>query len=285
MPAPVRLRHMQSLVVGLLAAAIPTATVVWGDQRHHRDASAAIRIEVRHVSGPAQLGRFGRGQVYAAPSSATLTVPAPVVGVRYWAGINGVDVYVDAIIGDTATTVRDRLLTVIAALASDILVTPTASGPASILLTPTVPGALYGLVLQSPLTGTVGTTSPYRLRSAATRTSLELQAYIRRGTSATMPSLHDGATAVLIEAATALSRDAALSQLQDAGFGLESVGAPVNLTAIAGGDVESRAALDVSILAPIHDFEPVDVIERVEGSSVLFSDPPNTIALASIVAP
>lgn len=285
-PSPVRLRALQAAIVELVESFAPSgASVLWGWQQQHRDASAAVRVEIRTLSGPTALGSGGRGVIYLGPASATITVTAATPGVRTGVEINGLDAFEDAVLGDTTTTLRNRLRTRLDALVAndDLDVVLANSGAAGIVITPEVAGGLYSLRLVGELSAALGSEAPYKLKQIDHAVSLEIQAYVRR-TSTQPLSPRNGAEDVCARIGMGLERDDTGERLARDGFGLLSRSAPVNLDALSGAEIESRAALDLTMLAPGVVWEPVQTVGSVVGS-IAFSPPPNVLTLATILAP
>lgn len=285
-PSPVRLRALQAALVELVDSFVPaSSSVLWGWQQHHRDTSSNVRVEIRTLTGPTPIGSGGRGTIYMGPASATITVSAATAGVRSGVEVNGLDVFEDAILGDTTTTIRDRLRARFDALIADgdLDMTAANSGAAGIVLTPAVLGGLYSLRLVGDMTAALGSEAPYKLKAVDHAITVELQAYVRR-TSGQPLSPRNGAEDVVARIGAGLERDATADRLARDGFGLVGRTPPVNLDALSGGEIESRAAFDLTLLAPGVVWEPVQTVGSVLGS-IAFSPPPNVLTLAEILAP
>jgi len=243
-----------------LALAGLGATVLWTHGQVPRSELAGDVLSLSVTAGPAPWlrGHAHGGRVMARVDSLRLTVTAATEGQRTIARLNEFDYRVDVGADDTVETVRDQLLEQIQdGEAGNI--TATAQSTDAIDLTADWAGAIWQLAITAELAASdVVEADAYVEVSSSTETSMvTLQAYSRGREP------RDGAVSLLDRARSKLRRRDVQAILERYGLGLWRVGTPVDLSAIAGGDWETRSAVDLTVAAQSVLVEPVDVIEHV----------------------
>lgn len=262
-------------IVSLIKEAIPGVDVSWTGQGTQRDAANLVTIQQLTGPSPGDGVQVSHRRTDELPDDATLTISAATEGAIYWTMINGREVYTAGVLGDTVTTIRDRLLGLLNAEAGVPLVTATSSGADSILLTPTDPGGLWIMRVAGSITVAVGTLDTYAVTDIYRRMTWTIQAYTRD------TSPRNSAHELLHRILTALEDPDSLQLVLSSGVSIESKSAVADLTALAGSTWESRASMDLSLrmrgiaIRPISSIDTVSVTlqgREVEGGPIIATD-------------
>lgn len=222
-------------------------------------------LSLRLASGPVPVHRaHSHGFTLTPASSIIVTVTGATVGTRNVVRLNDFAYYRDTVAGDTVATVRNVLLAAIQEGESGA-VTATASGAAGILLAGDFLGGLRSLELVGQLTssGAVISGDSVIVSERTMSHLVTLQAFSRGREPRT------GAVALLDLALDELRAPDVSEELSRYGLGVWDYGAPVDLSAIAGGNWESRASADLTISArsvavrSVHEIDSVGITVSV----------------------
>lgn len=250
--------------------------VAWSMGKQPRDDGESL-LTLRLVSGPVTTGNPGGAKEPLCPAdSIVVRVPAPIVGRRLVAELNGFDYRHDVGAGETAEDVRDSLLAAISP-GEEGAVTATADGTDGIALAADFLGGLRevrlhgGLTFETPVfsgDAVEVTTSQDRMLIAITAFS--------RGREP-----RNGAWSIMQGVRARLRSTDGIQELRRHGISLRSRSAPTDISAVAGADWESRVSMDLEIVAQSVSIDPVELIESVRLSMTAAASTFEILAAAS----
>ena len=237
----VRLDRLQQ---GLFEALGDVATnVLWTQTQVPQSEVSGDLLTLNLTSGPSLGLRQGaRGVVLLPADSVVVRVDAATVTTRNVVVLNDFPYYRDTVAGDTVTAIRDALLALINV--GELAVTASTDGSDGIALTADT------FFSDNAVLETVGTSTCL----------VTVQCYSKGREP------RNGAWALADAALDKLQQTQILEELTRFGLGLWDKGGIVNLSGIAGGGWESRAAFDLLVAARSVNVRPVDQIETVTGS-------------------
>jgi hypothetical protein len=230
------------------------------------------------VGGPSPFIRSGkRGSLLNAADSILLTVDSVGLG-RYLIHLNDFSYFTDGVLGDTLTTIRDRLVILIN---EDDLETATASpsGGDSLTLAADELGGLRSLTLSGPLSAAppVLDGRSVLITEGAQNMLVNVQAYSKGREP------RSGAWAIIQRALATVQSEDYVSTMRHFGVGVWTKGVVSDLSAIAGAHWETRVSFDLSIAAKAVWVRPVDRVESV--NATLNTANPATQTVFSVTAP
>jgi hypothetical protein len=200
--------------------------------------------------------------------SITITVDSVTTG-RYVIRLNGFSYFTDGLVGDTLTTIRDRL---VSEINGDDLETATASvsGVDGLTLTADSLGGLRSLSLSGPLSAGPPTLDgrSVLVTEGAQNMLVNVQAYSKGREP------RNGAWALIQRALAVVQSEDYIETMRRYGVGVWTKGVVSNLSAIAGAHWESRASFDLSIAARAVWVREADRIESV--NATLTTSQPST---------
>jgi len=251
LPLPLRLDRIQKALFETLGDACAPTQV----------ASDEGLISLTMVGGPSPFILSGkRGKLLNAVDSILITVDVVGLG-RYLIRLNDFSYYTDGVLGDTLTTIRDRLVDLINLINADDLETATASpsGGDSLTLTADDLGGLRSLTLSGPLTAGAPALDgrSVLITEGAQNMLVNVQAYSKGREP------RDGAWALTQRALAAVQSEDYISTMRHFGVGVWTKGVASDLSAIAGAHWETRASFDLSLAARAVWVRPVDRIESI----------------------
>jgi hypothetical protein len=216
-------------------------------------------LTLEATAGPRPVHRQNaHGTLLAPADSVIVRVTGTTAATRNILRLNAYDYYRDTLGGDTLTTIRDALL-------SDVQdgeagsVTATADGADGILLTADFLGGLRELGLRGELTSSAAVFSGDAVLVTESTVSMlvTLDAYSKNREP------RNDAVTVIDDAMDRLRAHDIVEQLGRYGLGLWNLIGATDLSAIAGGHWESRAAATVTVAARTVFVRPVDQIDSV----------------------
>lgn len=278
--APIRLDRLQLALVNVLGSAggLTSYQVAWSyGQGVFTDAFPASFVNLKLSGPPSFRAPPGRGASIYPIASVAWVVNSATDGALVGLYINGLPFRVSVGPLDTVTTVRDALVAAINADASGEYTASAGLGAGEWTLTASSLGSVWSLRKFGDMT--------------ATPTASANQALVTQGTASADVTIEcfsksraprDGAVSMAsILQAVLLLPEVGLT-LRDYGLGFAGLGPVIDLSAIAGGKWESRAAFDATFNLLFSVSRPVDSIGTVDltaamGSPVLTS----TVEVAS----
>lgn len=234
-----------------------TDVVAWGYGQQPREAGGLLSLRV--LSGPALDQRHARGTLLLPGVSLIVRVDEATEDRKLIIRLNGFDYGHEVEAGETVTDIRDDLLAQIQAGEAGH-VTATGDGADGIALSADYLGAIRSLAFVG---GDLSAESVVISEDAVLVTeghatfSIEMQAFARGREP------RNGAINIITAALDRLQSPAVSATLDLWGFGLQDKGVPIDISAIAGTDWESRASCDFTVSAVSVGVEPVDQIETV----------------------
>lgn len=259
LPLPLRLDRIQKALFETLGDACAPTQVAWGySELAWETVPDEGLISLTMVGGPSPFILSGkRGKLLNAVDSILITVDAVGLG-RYVARLNDFSYHTDGVVGDTLTTIRDRLVDLINA---DDLETATASpsGGDSLTLAADDLGGLRSLTISGPLTAGAPVLDgrSVLITEGAQNMLVNVQAYSKGREP------RDGAWALTQRALAAVQSEDYISIMRHFGVGVWTKGVVSDLSAIAGAHWETRASFDLSLAARAVWVRPVDRIESI----------------------
>jgi len=229
----------------VLGEAVAPVDVVWDYNEQSHEELTGDFVGLTMIAGPAPHNRMkARGTLLIPADDITVTVDSVVVGSRYAIKLNGFSYFTDAVGGDTVTTIRDRLLALIAA---DVLepVTPTTVAADGILLTADFNGAMRRLTLVGSMSAGAPTlsTQPVLVTEGAQTMLVNIQAFSKGREP------FNGAWALTAQCEAALQSEDLISKLRAFGVGVWDRGVVTDLSALTGAHWETRTSFDVTLAA------------------------------------
>jgi hypothetical protein len=261
-PDPVRLDRFQTSMVTVLGGATGCQTAFAYGQGVYTDSfpGSFVNLTVDGPIFPATTG--GRAFIIQPCASVAFVVNAAVTGQLVAVYVNEVPFRVQVTGADTVTTIRDALVAAIAAdTGGEFTATAGVAGGAW-TLTPTSFGSIWSARKLGSMTGTV--TLEDELASV-TQGTAQFTMTVETFSKARTPRA--GAMALAVKATTALQMPIYAGTLRDYGVGIGTIGAPVDLSAIAGGNWETRFAFDVVCNLTFSVSSPVGQITTTELST------------------
>jgi len=255
----VRLDRLQTALFQALGSVAPDVLWTYGQPPREQISSDLLTLSL--TTGPSlNLRRSRRGYVLQPATSVVVRVTAATVGVRNVLRLNGFDYYRDTIGGDTLTTIRDAMLLDVAA--GEPVVTAAADGADGILLTAPTLGDIRTLQLLGDLGNDAPVFPAAPADSVLVTEGHSLHLVTVQGFSKQREPFN-GAWSLCDAALDILQSDAGVELLNRYDLGLLNKGPVVNLSAIAGGNWETRAAFDLTIAMPSVSVEQIQTIETV----------------------
>ncbi len=249
-----------------------TDVVGWGYGQQPREAGGLLALRI--VSGPALRQHHARGSLLLPGESLTLRVTSAVAGTRLVVTLNDYDYRHDVLGGESVTDIRDDLLAQI--LLGEVTVTASSSGADAIDLAAVELGGIRSLALVGEgLTAesVVVSDDAVLVTEGQATFSVEMQAF-GRGREP-----RNGALNIVQSALDLLQSPTKREALNRWGVGLWGLGTPIDISAIAGSDWESRASADFTCSMTSVGTEPVDQIETVTAAFTV--DNTHTITAAA----
>lgn len=255
----IRLDLLQSALGSLLGAATG-ATVAWAYTAPKFDEIEGDLVTLRVLSGPTPELAHASGVGFLPPSEITLTVTA-TVGKLARLVVNRIPYQHEITNGQTPADVRAALIAAIEADPEARFSAVAHADADKLRLVPAALGSIWQAAITGPLTASVAyaddlvTLAKSRRRMAVTVTCYSKNATVRGGAH----RLASRCIAALEDASNALT-------LRDATIGTYAIGSPVDLTAIAGAQWESRVAFDVGLNIEAVTIKPAEQIGTVSAT-------------------
>ena len=244
--------------------------VSWSYGESPKDSGDLLSLTL--TGGPSHHNRdHVHGLILCPADSLTIHVSAATVGTRPIIRLNDHDYFTDVVGGDTPETVRDRLLAKIQAGEPVAALSAAANGTDRIDLAAAFLGGLRKLTFpgqQNELLPEVVVFSGDAV--LVTEGTMAHTLLIEAFSPGREP--RNGAWAMITDALERLTQLSVVAQLHAFGVVLWGKGTPINLSAIAGANWESRALVDVEIAARTIAIEPVEQIETVNAIVAIASD-------------
>lgn len=266
LPLPMRLDRIQRVIVAVLRDALgsdsggPLVLFGYSQAAWETTVPDSGLVLLTIVGGPTpNIRAHARGTLLNPPDSVGILVPSADPG-RYIIRLNGFSYFTDFQAGDTPSTIRDRL---VAAIEADDLetATATATGPGDLDLIPDTLGGIWSLQVSPNLSAHDLITGPDSV--LLTEGSHTMLVQIQSFSKGREP--RNGAWAIQNRALAALQSPDYASTLQDeGGIGLWGKGVLIDLSAIAGGEWESRVSSDLTMAAKAVWVRPVDRVDSTE---------------------
>ncbi len=276
-PVPLRLDRVQSSLFNTLGDAVDPVRVAWAyGEQVFEDIPDEGLVSLTMLGGPSPHLRGGkRGTILNAADSIIVTVDAVEVGKRYIVRLNCFDYRTDAVLGDTPTTIRDRLRDEIN---NDALesVTASDSGVDAITLTADYLGGMRDLFLIGALSssGKVLNGESVLVVEGAQSMLVNVQTFSK------CREPRNGAWAIAQQVLAALQSEDYIETLRRFGVGVWSKGVLTDLSAIAGAHWETRVSFDVNIAARAFWVRPVARIDTLT-ANITANNPTGTPAGSS----
>jgi hypothetical protein len=270
LPLPLRLDRIQRALFETLGDALAPVMVAWAySEETFESVPDEGLVSLTMIGGPQPFLRSGkRGSLLNAVESITITVDSVTTG-RYVIRLNGFSYFTDGLVGDTLTTIRDRL---VSEINGDDLETATASvsGVDGLTLTADSLGGLRSLSLSGPLSAGPPTLDgrSVLVTEGAQNMLVNVQAYSKGREP------RNGAWALIQRALAVVQSEDYIETMRRYGVGVWTKGVVSNLSAIAGAHWESRASFDLSIAARAVWVREADRIESV--NATLTTSQPST---------
>ncbi len=261
----VRLDRVEAAVVACVLALAPSGTVaVWSRSLYpHRNSDPSV-VTAKVVRGPSV--RPAELIEVDEPTVLRWSLAAVAAGARVGIAMTGARWYVDAVSTDV-TAVRDALLAlftdgdgaeflpgVTVAAIDDDTIEFDADG---------VPGLLFSPVAIGVAAIEVITAVPSEVAMATSTLVVELQAYAQGGGS--------DASGILASINGGMSMSAAVDIRHDLGIVYHGAEEPVDLSAIAGADWESRASTRWQLSTRSYIARAIPTIETVETTLTIYN--------------
>jgi hypothetical protein len=248
----VRLDRLQQGVFELLNGCADVVAWAMGEQPKASGNALSLRMLGYELSQD-----HARGTLLLPPDSLTIRVTSATVGKRLIARLNAYDYRRDVVVGDTPTTIRNALLGEIQAgeLGS---VTAAADGSDGIALTALSLGAIRSLHLVGP--GLEAEDLSFSGDAVLVTEGTALFTLALQSFSGGR-ELRNGAMAVMGTALDRFQSVPRLDALRRFGVSVRGLGNPIDISAIASGHWETRAACEVHLGVKDYSVSPIDTIE------------------------
>ncbi len=264
MAPPVRFDRMRECLQGVLTDALgPDVTVKWGRDSVQRDSTKASMVSLTTSTGALTKGNWRGRRLLLSPISISFTVTSATIGVLYSLYLNG-HPYRHEVTGvETVDDVRDSLLAkVVADSRSPYGAASGASG--ELIVTGDYAGALFQAeALPAPdWTIAQGATTVTAIRERPSVTTLTVGSYSKG------VDIFDGASDLDARVDQALSQQKYQTTFANFGVSLQSRGAPIDISAIAGAGWETRITRDLGIGMRSISTEVTESIETAAMTSI-----------------
>lgn len=246
------------------------SVVGWGYGENPKEEGDLLSLTL--TGGPSHHNRdHVHGECLRPADSLTIHMSAVTVDSRQIIRLNDHDYFTDVVGGDTAETVRDRLLALIQAGEPATALSAAANGTDRIDLAAAVLGGLRKLTFPSPQNdllpeAIVFSGDAVNVTEGTMTHTLQIEAFSHG------KEPFNGAWAMITDVLERLTLPSVVAKLHTFGVVLWSKGSPINLTAIVGANFQTRALVDVVIAARTIAIEPVDQIETVNAVIMIGSD-------------
>jgi hypothetical protein len=262
LPEVVRLDRFQTVMKSVLTDATGCQTSFGRTQGVYDDTFSASFISVL-VDGPVYPATTGaRGFTIQPCASIAFVVTAATTGQLVAAYVNQIPFRHQVEAGDTVDTIRDSLVEAIAADEGGEFTAVAGGGAGAWTLTPTSFGSIWSARKLGSMTGTVTLEDGL---ASVTQGTAQFTATFEAFSKNRTP--RGGAMNLALKAMTALQMPSYSLTFRDYGVGIGLIGEPVDLSAIAGGNWETRVAFDVTCNLLFSVSSEVDSIETVDLSS------------------
>ena len=274
---PLRLDRVQQSLFEVLAEATGV-DVHWSYSQVPQEGLTASFVSLTMIGGPGPLLRKQkRGRTLQPISAVTLTVGPLVVGKRIGVVLNGFNYFHDVIGGDTTTVVRDDFIAQINDVDNIEPVTASTNGADALDLVPDFVGGLvelgiYGAIVAGTPTLNAGFV---QIIEGAQTMLVNVQAYSKSREP------RDGAWSLIQTCLAALQTEDLVEKMRRFGVGVWGKTAPIDLSAIAGANWETRSSFDLTLAMKAQWVRPVDVVETVT-ATIITNDPPTSETITVI---
>lgn len=260
--SPVRLDRLQRALIEVLGDGLGSdVQVAWAYGEGVFDATFPNDfVNLTMGPGPNYVIRSGaRGRAMYPPSLLTFTVGDVVVGQRYTVYLNNFAYFHDAVLADTADTIRTALVaSIVADPESPYTAAPTVTA-GQFTVTPDFNGAIWQASLPNPNI----TASVVLSENAVLLTEGRRLCTVSHGVFSKVSSIRAGAWALATKIQAIYESTDYSEALNAYGVGIGSRSILTDLTALANGTWESRVNLDVDLSIQSVHVRPVDTIDTV----------------------
>jgi hypothetical protein len=230
------------------------------------------------VAGPGITNTGGkRGTTLNPITTVDITVDSAAADIRSGIVLNDYDYATDSVGGDTVDTIAERL---VALVNGDDLETATATDLTGgvLQLGEDFLGGIRSLSIYGSLSASnVVRSADNVLVTEGTQTMLvNVQAY------STGRSPRSGAWGVIQQCLAAFQTEDMVETLRAQGVGIGNKTQPIDLSAIAGANWESRVSADITLTARAAWVRPVDIIETVDETIVAKGPTGDTLATETL---
>lgn len=257
---PERLDRMQTGLFSVLGDALAPAQVGWAYGQAAFENMPGDLVSLALSSGPVPRVTQVQGSVILPFDSLTLKVGAVTANQRLGVSVNEINFFRDVSGLDTPSTVAAGLL---AQLGADPEHDPWTVAPGlaadELVLTPNSFGAVWRVRLLGPVTAPASTASG----SAALLSECDADCTITAQTFSKQREPYAGAWALASRLLAALRARDYVDTLYTYGVTLGALGAPSDISALSGGNWESRCTLDFGCVLRSAFARPVDTITSV----------------------
>ncbi len=257
--APVRIDRLQAALYTELETALDGAEVHWAHTAPTHEQLPASFVSLSMVAGPAPFNRTISQGTFANPAiSIDVVVDTVTVGAAYVIELNYFNYETIGVGGDTKTTIRDRLISVV----NDDTIEPvTASddGFDELRLTADFNGAMVSLELRGPLSDAslVVSDTSVLVHDSEQSVLVNVQAYSKNREP------WNGAAAMTTICYSALRSQNVVDALAQSGVAIWTKGVPTSVPVVVGGRWESRSSFDVTFAMRSVWVEDIERIETV----------------------
>lgn len=256
--SPIRLDRFERAVKDVLEDATGIQ-VAWAyGQGVYSSTFGGSFVNLTVSGGPSFPITAGRGVTGYPAESIAYTVDSATVGTLVAVTVNEVPYRHEVESGDTVDTIRDDLVSLITADASGEYTAAAGGGAGEWTLTPVAFGSIWqfdclGDMTQDP----EFSTDLAIMTQGKAQVSVQVEAYSKSRTP------RAGAWSIATKLAAALQLPETSLTLRDYGVGIGTIGDLTDLSAIAGGNWESRVAFDVEFNLQFTVVRPVDQISTI----------------------
>lgn len=224
--------------------------VSWKYGEQNKRAGSLLTMSIGVGPTPKHRQR-ARSFSYCPASSVTITVDAVTLDARLTLKLNDFSYGTDVVGGDTLTTIRDRLLAKIVdpttgELAANL--TAVANGADAIDLTAVTPGGLRSLFLVGGDLSHGGTAVFSGDLVAFTEGTRDLTWRLEAFGAKGKHEPKDGAWAIIDQLFDRLEDEDVVETMAALGVGVGSKSSPIDLSALAGANFETRVACEVQLV-------------------------------------
>lgn len=252
-------RLQRGLYLALTGVALGTspAAVLWSKTQAPRASVPGDLLALSMLAGPSNDRWPASGVILDAAGAIELTVTGATPGVLSIVRLNGFDYRFESAGGDNPTTIRNELVKQIRDGEAGA-VTVDNVGAAGMRLGATRAGGLRSLRILGELeAGDPEPGETVEVKECSTTTLVSLQAFTR----GLEPRV--SAAALLSRAIDQLRGADAIELLDRYGLAMRDVGGIVDLSAIAGGNWESRASVDLTVAAMSSSVRSLGTVESM----------------------